>query len=248
MNEYRISEAARRTGFSESALRFYEREGLVVPERLESGYRVYNDQEIESLRFVARGKQLGLTLVEITELIDLMDQQRCDPVQKRMKSIVDERIRSSQKQIAQLVEFTAQLQAAKARLGDHTPVGPCDDDCGCTGRSNPNHRTQQQERIPLSPVDRQISCSLDPGALPDRIQEWTEALADALGRDPLPDGVRVRFDRDVDVTAIAQLAVAEQTCCDFFDFSIGIRGDAVTLDITGPETAQDVIAAFAGTA
>ncbi|MGB7860904.1 MAG: MerR family transcriptional regulator, partial [Acidimicrobiia bacterium] len=223
MKEYRISEAAKRSGFSESALRFYEREGLVVPERLESGYRVYNDQEIESLRFVARGKQLGLTLVQITELIDLMDQERCDPVQKRMKSIIDERIRSSQKQIAQLVEFTAQLQDAKARLGDHTPIGPCDDECGCTGQSSKNHRSEQQERIPLSSVDRQISCSLDPEAFSGRIQEWSHVLADAIGRDPLPDGVRVRFHRHVSLTAIAQLAAAEQTCCDFFEFSIGIQ-------------------------
>ena len=39
MNGYRISEAARATGFSLSALRFYEQEGVVVPERTSTGYR-----------------------------------------------------------------------------------------------------------------------------------------------------------------------------------------------------------------
>jgi hypothetical protein len=37
MGGYKISEAARATGFTESALRFYEREGVVVPERTETG-------------------------------------------------------------------------------------------------------------------------------------------------------------------------------------------------------------------
>jgi hypothetical protein len=39
MGGYKISEAARATGFTESALRFYEQEGVVVPEPTETGYR-----------------------------------------------------------------------------------------------------------------------------------------------------------------------------------------------------------------
>ena len=73
-------------------------------------------------------------------------------------------------------------------------------------------------------------------------------LREATERQGLPNGVRVRFARDVDVTAISELASAEQTCCNFFEFNIGIGGDAVTLDITGPEAAQELIASFAGSA
>jgi hypothetical protein len=62
MTGYKISEAARATGFSMSALRFYQLEGVVVPERTTTGYRSYRDNDLDSLRFVARGKQLGLSL------------------------------------------------------------------------------------------------------------------------------------------------------------------------------------------
>ena len=246
MSSYRISEAASHTGFSESALRFYEQEGLVVPERLDSGYRSYDDNAIESLRFVARGKQLGLSLDEITELLTLLDEERCDPVQSRMKEMVDTRIQASQDQIASLVEFTAQLQQAMARLGEHTPAGPCDENCGCTGRRASN--AVRREPIPLSAGHGEIACSLEPGVVTERIETWRDVLREATEREELANGVRVRFARNADVTAIAELASAEQTCCNFFDFNIGITGDAVTLDITGPDAAQDLIASFAGSA
>lgn len=37
MDEYKISQAARATGFTVSALRFYEKEGVVVRERTDTG-------------------------------------------------------------------------------------------------------------------------------------------------------------------------------------------------------------------
>lgn len=245
MTTYRISEAASQTGFSESALRFYEQEGLVVPERLDSGYRAYDDNAIESLRFVASGKKLGLSLEEIAELLALLNEERCDPVQTRMKEMVDTRIQSSQDQIATLVEFTAQLQQAMARLGEHTPLGPCDDNCGCTNQQST--KEGRREPIPLSASHAEIACSLEPGAVAERIQTWRDALRQGTGREDLPNGIRVQFDRDADVTTISALAMAEQTCCNFFEFNIGIGSEAVTLDITGPEAAQDLIASFAGT-
>ena len=244
MTTYRISEAASETGFSESALRFYEKEGLVVPDRLDSGYRTYDENAIESLRFVARGKQLGLSLEEITELLALLDEDRCDPVQTRMREMVDTRIENSQDQIANLVEFMAQLQQAMTRLGDHTPSGPCDSDCGCTRDKSSKPTTRQM--IPLSTTASHIACSLEPGAVAERIETWRGVLRTGIDSQQLPDGIRVQFARDTDITAITQLASAEQTCCNFFDFMIGISSDSVTLDITGPEDSQDLITSFAG--
>ena len=246
MTSYRISEAASETGFSESALRFYEKEGLVVPDRLDSGYRTYDDNAINSLRFVARGKQLGLSLEEITELLTLLDEDHCDPVQTRMREMVDTRIQTSQNQIANLVEFTAQLQQAMTRLGDHTPSGPCDSNCGCTSERSSN--ATSHKKIPLSPAASRIACSLEPGVVAERIQTWRDVLRTGNEREQLPDGIRVRFARDTDISAITELASAEQTCCNFFSFMIGISNDAVTLDITGPEDSQELIASFAGVA
>jgi DNA-binding transcriptional MerR regulator len=52
---YTIGEVAERTGFSASALRYYEDIGLVTPAaRSDAGYRLYDDRVLSRLAFVAR--------------------------------------------------------------------------------------------------------------------------------------------------------------------------------------------------
>ncbi|MDQ1466938.1 MAG: hypothetical protein QOH10_1353 [Actinomycetota bacterium] len=77
MSTYTIGEVAERTGFSTSSLRYYEGIGLVAPAtRTESGYRVYDDQTLSRLAFIARAKQLGCSLAEITDLAGIWDGER----------------------------------------------------------------------------------------------------------------------------------------------------------------------------
>ncbi|HEY6628056.1 MAG TPA: MerR family transcriptional regulator [Acidimicrobiia bacterium] len=244
MNGYKISEAANRTGFSESALRFYEQQGVVVPERTSSGYRSYNAEDIESLQFLARAKRLGLTLDEISELLLLLDDDECRPVQDRMRALVTERIDETQAKIGDLIAFTGQLQRAAARLGPHTPDGGCDDDCGCKSDSP---AVTTRTLIPLG-ASQDISCSIEPGQAVERIEDWKALLAQAVGRQPIPSGIRISFTRDVDIAGLSQLAASEQTCCQFFNFTIGIASDTVSLDVTGPGDAQPVIASIFGVA
>jgi DNA-binding transcriptional MerR regulator/quercetin dioxygenase-like cupin family protein len=51
---HRIGEAARRVGVSSSALRQWERQGLVLPSRNRAGYRLYTDDDLARLRRVRR--------------------------------------------------------------------------------------------------------------------------------------------------------------------------------------------------
>lgn len=245
MSGYQISQAAQATGLSVSALRFYEKEGVVVPERTPGGYRRYRPADIEDLRFLARAKRLGLTLSEISELLTLLREEDCGPVQTRMRQLVDHRITEAQQQIADLVEFTARLQGAASRLGMHTPPGACDDQCGC--RTDPAHHTPSPTPVPLvGPAAFQVACSLEPDRVEDRTQTWKAAAAQAQDRRPLPNGTQLRFSRHVDIAALSRLAADEQTCCGFFTFHLGIHPHAVTLDVTGPPQAQSVIAAMFG--
>ncbi len=77
MDGFSISQAAERTGFSASTLRFYEQSGLVQPTRTPAGYRSYGESDVAQLAFVGRAKGLGLSLDEITELLGLLDDDRC---------------------------------------------------------------------------------------------------------------------------------------------------------------------------
>ena len=55
---YRIGEAAQRVGVSPSALRMWERQGLVRPKRTRSRYRVYDDADVDHLRQVRRLREV----------------------------------------------------------------------------------------------------------------------------------------------------------------------------------------------
>jgi len=132
MDGFSISQVAAQTGFPASTLRFYEQAGLVRPERTPAGYRSYDERDLELLAFIGRAKGFGLSLEEITELLGLLDEDRCAPVQGRLRDLVDTKIADAQDRIAELEAFTAELQRVASTLHDHTPDGPCDNACGCT--------------------------------------------------------------------------------------------------------------------
>lgn len=247
MDGFSISQVAERTGFPASTLRFYEQSGLVRPERTASGYRSYDEGDVELLTFIGRAKGFGLSLDEITELLGLLDDDRCAPVQGRLRDLIDTKITAAHQRIAELVAFTGELQRFAATLGGHTPDGPCDDACGCT--------TGRPERVGVAliakPAEQEgppIACTLEPDQVGDRVADWQGVLRQSIGRDGMPGGVRVRFRRDVDVVSIAALAAAEQGCCQFFTFAIVVGVDGVALDVTGSPDAQPVIESFFGSA
>lgn len=72
-----ISRAAEQAGVSIETIRFYERRGLIEqPARPRSGgYRFYDDEVVERIRFIRQAQELGFSLREIEELLSL----RADP-------------------------------------------------------------------------------------------------------------------------------------------------------------------------
>jgi MerR family mercuric resistance operon transcriptional regulator len=69
---FTIGELARRAGVNVQTVRYYERRGLLdEPERRDSGYRVYHTSVLQRLRFIRRAQELGFTLGEIGELLQL---------------------------------------------------------------------------------------------------------------------------------------------------------------------------------
>lgn len=68
----RSSEVAVEAGVNVETLRYYERRGLVAgPPRTSSGYRVYPTAAVGTVRFIKRAQELGFTLDEVRELLDL---------------------------------------------------------------------------------------------------------------------------------------------------------------------------------
>ncbi|MBK3745720.1 Cu(I)-responsive transcriptional regulator [Paraburkholderia aspalathi] len=67
-----IGEAASASGISAKMIRHYETIDLITPaERTQSGYRVYTSSDVETLRFIRRGRDLGFSVDQIRELLAL---------------------------------------------------------------------------------------------------------------------------------------------------------------------------------
>lgn len=67
---YTISQLAREFGVTPRALRFYEDKGLLTPRR-EGLNRIYSYRDRARLQIILRSKRVGLSLIEIKEILDL---------------------------------------------------------------------------------------------------------------------------------------------------------------------------------
>ena len=69
---FQIGELAKRCGVSTDTLRFYEKNGLIIPAgRSESGYRFYDEGNQKQVHFILKAKEVGLSLEEIKELLEI---------------------------------------------------------------------------------------------------------------------------------------------------------------------------------
>ena len=70
---YTITDLAKEFGVTTRAIRHYEDEGLLSPQR-EGTNRLFSNRDRVRLKLALRGKRLGFSLAEIRELFDLYDQ------------------------------------------------------------------------------------------------------------------------------------------------------------------------------
>jgi DNA-binding transcriptional MerR regulator len=78
-NAFKIGEVARSSGCSPETIRHYEKLGLLEPPRRgANGYRRYSSDAIDRLGFIRHGRDLGLDLATIRELLRLADDPEAD--------------------------------------------------------------------------------------------------------------------------------------------------------------------------
>jgi len=74
--ELSIGDVAARSGVSTSALRFYERQGLIASTRTDGNQRRYDRAVLRRIAFVQAGRAAGVTLAEIRAALDGLPTQR----------------------------------------------------------------------------------------------------------------------------------------------------------------------------
>ncbi|MFG0332429.1 MAG: MerR family DNA-binding protein [Maioricimonas sp. JB049] len=112
MTSFTIGQVARQSGVGVETVRFYERKGLIQePTRRASGYREFDEGVVDRIRFIRRAKELGFTLKEIKELLELRltPATTCADVRSRAETKIadiESRIQSLERMRHALVRLT----------------------------------------------------------------------------------------------------------------------------------------------
>ena len=118
-----IQEVADLLGVTHRALRFYEDQGLIQPQRVGST-RVYARREVARMQLILRGKRLGFSIREIREFLDLYD---TDPEHSSQTALLLDRVRSrlaaldaQKRALEETIAELRQIEAEAAERLDHS--------------------------------------------------------------------------------------------------------------------------------
>jgi len=100
----KIGELAKRAGVSVQAIRFYERRRLMrTPRRTPAGYRIYSEQDLESVMLIKKMQRFGFKLVEIRRVLQLWilptDSGGASPYQRGSHECLREALKLGQKKL-----------------------------------------------------------------------------------------------------------------------------------------------------
>lgn len=135
---FSIADLAREFGVTARALRFYEDQGLIAPER-DGQTRIYSPADKARVAWILRGRRVGFSLAEIAEMLDLynLDDSRSaqrrvtiEKCRSRLSQLEDQRL-DIEKTIVELSAFISLLdeliahpdREAQARARFHDAVG-----------------------------------------------------------------------------------------------------------------------------
>jgi DNA-binding transcriptional MerR regulator len=114
-----VSDIAREVGIAPSAVRFYERKG-VLPEarRRSNGYRIYTEDDLRRLRLVTRLRRLGLDLSTAGRLAGLCATGHCDDMARDLAPLISEQRAEIARQQRELAALDHQLEDLARTLAE----------------------------------------------------------------------------------------------------------------------------------
>lgn len=120
----KIGQVATLCQVSVETIRYYETQNLIPsPARSESGYRQYPSSAVERIHFILRAKQLGFSLHEIRELLELKaaDGPDCHHVKEQIESKI-ERIKQK---LSELEKMKRSLEKLSSFCDGTAPIHDC---------------------------------------------------------------------------------------------------------------------------
>ena len=122
----KIGELAALASVSRDTLRFYEKHGLITPgKRSKAGYRLYSEADVHRISFIIGAKEVGFTLNEIHQLLELevtKDKKSCQDV----KEFVDNKIQVVNQRLIEMKKIKQSLKTlSNACCGGDEPATQC---------------------------------------------------------------------------------------------------------------------------
>lgn len=106
-----VTALARRAGTTSETVRHYTEVGLLRPERNpDNGYRVYDQRDLDTLRFALSARSLGFTLADISALVDEAESGQ-SPCQ-HTRELIEYRLGEVERQIRELQSMQARMREA----------------------------------------------------------------------------------------------------------------------------------------
>lgn len=115
--EMTIGKLAKAAVVGIETIRFYERKGLIKkPQRLDGGFRYYSSSEISRIRFIKRAQELGFTLKEIKEILEIQLKKKITGGQVREKA--QEKIDEIRQKVTDLKQMEESLKKLAQICGE----------------------------------------------------------------------------------------------------------------------------------
>ena len=109
---FTIGKLADRLGINLETIRFYQREGLIKePAKRTNGYRYYNEDHLAKITFILKAKELGFTLNEIKEFLQINSQRKVSCAEVTLK--VNQKLSEIDKKIDDLNKIKSGLKKLK---------------------------------------------------------------------------------------------------------------------------------------
>ena len=117
-NNYSIGYLAKTAGLTPRTIRYYEERGLLNSiKRIESGRRVYTDDDLRRLKFIKRLKLLGLTLAEMEALAAIYWIDRTNKkVLPKLMELLDRHCEETDKRITSLTKLKDEIREYRERI------------------------------------------------------------------------------------------------------------------------------------
>ncbi len=122
MESFTISQIARLTGINAKAIRYYESIGLLpCPQRSDNQYRRYSLADVNRLNLLRRIRLLGVPLAAAKSLLVGATDARCIDVQQELLTLVKERLKAIDQEIAELQQLRAEVESYQHDLATCQP-------------------------------------------------------------------------------------------------------------------------------